>query len=366
MLLKLSTSRDPWITILRQRRFRPAVKKQDVAWFFRQLSILVSAGVPLLRCLKVLRDQAGNRSLQGIIGEVYQDLERGASLSDALASRPQVFPPLACRMVRSGETGGHWEEVLERLASYLEKEAELGQQMKNAALYPALLALFALGVLLFLIIYVVPRMTQAFNAGASALPVSTRIMLGLGRGIGDNLALIVMSIVGLAAVLKWVADTPRGRAITLGIQQSLPLVGRWSTQLAVARFASSLGLMLQSGTGILRALELAEAMLENRRFAQAVARAREEISRGGGIARTLENTGWLDPIVIQMIAVGEESGKLGPSLLQAAKYCESEAERLMKSGITLLEPTLIIIMALAVGLVVSGTILPMLDAMASF
>lgn len=365
-VLDLSLRKEPGVRFNPDPRTWGRVSARDLTWLFSQLSTLIGAGVPLIRSLDILEEQAAGHPLKVALAGVYKDLERGESLSKALALRQEIFPPIATHMIRSGEAGGVLEEVLQRLAVYLEKEQELVKQVKSATLYPALLASFAFCVVFFLLGYVVPRLTQAFHYDISTLPVVTQVILSLGEGMGYWLGPVVISIIGMGVALKCYRRTPAGRIITDRLFLTLPLVGSIVSKLAVTRFANNMGILVQSGLNIIEALEVSETITGNAVLAGAIRNARKSVHRGRSIADVFRISGIFDPLVIQMVTIGEETGRLDESLLKVAGYYEAETEHLIKSGVSLLEPILIIIMALVVGLIVSGTILPMLDMMTVF
>ncbi|MGI6549312.1 MAG: type II secretion system F family protein [Syntrophomonadales bacterium] len=366
-----------WVLDLSPRResssrFNPVprmwhrVKRQDLTWFFRQLSSLIEAGVPLMRALVTLQDQATSQPLKVALRKVVRDLKRGESLSEALAAQDAVFPLIAARMVGTGEAGGTLDRVLPRLAGHLEREQELVKQIKIATLYPALLACFAFGVVFFLVGYVVPRLVQAFHYDTAVLPGLTRIILGISTGMEAWFWPIVILIAALGLFIKYWRKTPAGREKTDRLLLALPVIGSILRKLGIMRFANNLGALVQSGLGIIEALETCETLADNTVLAGVIRNVRQGLRRGQSIADAFRMSGAFDPLVIQMVAVGEETGRLDESLLKVAGYYGAETEHLIKSGLSLLEPILIIIMALVVGLIVSGTILPMLDMMTVF
>ena len=253
-----------------------------------------------------------------------------------------------------------------RLAGYLEREQELVKQIKIATLYPALLACFAFGVVFFLVGYVVPRLVQAFHYDTAVLPGLTRIILGISTGMEAWFWPIVILIAALGLFIKYCRKTPAGREKTDRLLLALPVIGSILRKLGIMRFANNLGALVQSGLGMLEALETCETLADHTVLAGVIRNVRQGLRRGQSIADAFRMSGAFDPLVIQMVAVGEETGRLDESLLKVAGYYGAETEHLIKSGLSLLEPVLIIIMALVVWLIVSGTILPMLDMMTVF
>lgn len=347
-------------------RMWPRVGRQELTWFFRQLSSLVSAGVPLIKSLDTLQEQAASKPLRLALSGVVRDLKRGESFANALIAQDQVFPLLAARMIGGGEAGGALDRVLQRVSIYLEREQELVKQVKSATLYPFLLAGFAFCVILFLIGYIVPRLTRTFRYDMSNLPGVTRAMLGFSAGFEAWIWPAVVLIAGVGLILKWYRGTPAGRINTDRLLMTLPVAGSLVRKLGVARFTYNMGILVQSGLSIIESLEICETIADNAVLAGVIRDARNNIYRGRSIADSLQVSGMFDPLVIQMVNVGEETGRLDEGLLKVAGYYEKETEHLIKSGIALLEPFLIIIMALIVALIVCVTILPMLDIMTVF
>ncbi len=365
-VLDLAPRRESIIRFNPDPRVWRRVSREELTWFFRQLSSLIESGVPLIRALDTLQDQASSRPLKVALGKVSRGLKRGESLSAALTAQDEVFPLIATRMIGSGEAGGALDLTLLRLSAYLEREQELVKQIKSAALYPALLAGFACGVVFFLVGYVVPRLIQAFHYDTAALPGLTRIILGMAAGMKVWLWPILVLIIGLGLFLSHWRKTLTGREKTDRLFLALPVVGSILRKLGITRFAYNMGILVQSGLGIIEVLETCETLADNTVLAGAIRNARQELHRGRSIADAFRMSRVFDPLVIQMVAVGEETGRLDESLLKVAGYYEVETEHLIKSGLSLLEPVLIIIMALVVGLIVSATILPMLDMMLVF
>ncbi|MGE5544867.1 MAG: type II secretion system F family protein [Bacillota bacterium] len=345
---------------------RRQVSRQELTWFFRELSTLVAAGVPLMKSLDTLQEQASSKTLRAVLSGVVRDLKSGGSLAKTLMAREDVFPLIAVRMIGSGEAGGGLDRVLSRISLYLEREQELVKQVKSATLYPALLAGFAFFVTIFLVGYVVPRLTRAFHYDISALPGITQFMLRVATGIENWLWPLMVSVVVIGLILKWYRGTPRGRIRMDRLIMTFPFAGSIIRKLGVARLCYNMGILLQSGLSIIETLEICETTADNAILAGAIRDVRYNVYRGQSLAGSLRDSRLFDPLVIQMVTIGEETGRLDEGLLRIAGYYEAETEHFIRAGISLLEPFLIIIMALIVGLIVSVTVLPMLDMMTVF
>lgn len=333
----------------------------ELAVFTRQLATMVSAGLPLLRCLEVLTEQTVNSHLRKAAEQVRRDVEAGIPLWQALSQHTRVFPRLYIQMVRSGELGGMLDEVLARLAVHLEKEHEVVSKVRNALLYPMLVAALTLIVVLFIVSFVLPTFTAIFASAGVALPLPTRCMIGTVSFLQTHL--IQLAAAGLILIFgfqMW-RITPQGRKTTDHLILKVPVVGRLEGRMAAARFARAMGTLISSGVSILSSLEIAEEVAGNQVVAEGIRKARVSIREGENISGPLRQTGVFDPMVVQMVAVGEETGTLDEMLVKVADYYEQELGRTVEALVTMLEPAIVLVMAALVGLVITSTLLPMFD-----
>ena len=338
----------------RARRIKPA----ELAVAYRQLSDLLRAGVPLLRALGILRRQTANSRLAEIFGSIAEDVSRGSDLTTALGRFPKVFSPLVVSMVRAGEEGGFLEDVLARVAAFAEKQVELRGRVLSAMAYPILLMVVGAAAVVLLVTFLIPRFEGMFAELGSNLPLPTRMLLGLNAFI-VRVWWMVLVVVGLGvlALVRYVR-TPRGRLAVDRLKLGLPLLGPVFRRLATARFTRTLGTLLASGIPILQALRIAREAAANQVFAAEIDRAAAGVKEGEGLGKELGYKGPLDPIVVDMITVGEETGNLDRVLVDIAESYDRQVDRAVATLVTLMEPVLLLVMAGIVGFIVVSILLP--------
>ncbi len=340
--------------------FGTGVTLKDVAIFSRQFAIMIQSGIALLRCLDILYAQQENKNLKRILGQIKKAVEEGSSLSQAFAQHPKVFPPLFINMIHAGEVGGVMDEALERLAEHFDKEHELREKIKGASTYPVTVFVFAIIIVNVLLIFVVPQFAAMFSSFTSAqLPLLTRMMLGLSNFLKhDALFLLIATILLLYGFNRY-RKSPTGKSRIDYLVLKLPVFGPMVLKLGVARFTRTLGTLVKSGVPILLALEVTENTAGNAVIAKGIAAARQSIKDGESISGPLTASGVFPPMVTQMIAVGEESGAIETMLSRIADFYDREVKIMVDSLTSLIEPFLIIFLAVVVGGIVASIMLPM-------
>jgi len=334
---------------------------EELAAATRQLATLVGAGVPVAEALAAVAEQSEHPALVRGLTVAEARLREGEPLADALAASPRVFPPLFRDLVRAGEASGALATVLARLADHTEASAALRARLRAALTYPAVMAAATAAVLVFLLAWVVPQLTQLFAETGTRLPLATRLLIGATAGVGRTWWLVLAAGAGAAwALARWAA-TPAGRARCDAALLGAPLAGPIVLKAAVARFARTLGTLLAGGLPLDAALGIAGAATGNRRLADAVAGAREAVRRGEPLAPALAATGVFPPLVLHLAAVGERAGSLGPMLERAAAAYEREVETAVSAATALVEPLLVLVMGGVVLALVAAALLPLLD-----
>jgi len=350
----------------RARRFRlpwlgERVSATELAVMTRQLATLVGAGLPLVQALSALTEQIANPHLKKVIAEVKELVNEGASFAEALAQYPKIFSEFYVNMVQAGEQSGALEIVLERLADFTESQSQLRYQVLFAMLYPALVLSFGILVMLVMFTYVIPKISALFEETHQALPLITRMMISLSAFLRKYLWIIfIFFIAGYFGFRRW-KKTEQGKERWDSFLLKLPIIGELFRKVAVARFARTLSTLLQSGIPILKSLGIVEKVVNNYIFARAIAQARENITEGASIAGPLKASGVFPPFVIQMIASGEQSGELEFMLEKAGQAFEREVENAINGLIKILEPIMIILIAIVIGLIIVSFILPILE-----
>jgi type IV pilus assembly protein PilC len=337
------------------------VKLKDVAVFSRQFATMINSGLSLLRSLNILAEQTENKVLAGIIGEVRQDVEKGSSLSIALARHPKAFNRLYVSMVRAGETGGVLDSVLLQLAATIEKQVELRGKIKSAMTYPV--AVFALVLLIVtaMLIFIVPMFATLYSSLGGTLPLPTRILMGTSKLLTRFFPLVVAgAATGIWLFRRWI-KTPAGRAVWDRLKLKIPIFGVLIRKTALTRFARTLGVLLRSGVPILESLEITSDTVGNKVMEDAVKDVQTGVRQGESLAKPLTAHAVFPPMVVQMMAVGEETGALDEMLDKIGEFYEQEVEAMVNSLTSLLEPLLICVLGSTVGGMIVSLYLPMFN-----
>ncbi len=354
-------SRDAWINS-KQFGFQK-VRTADLLTLNRQLSTMLVAGLSLRTSLNILGEQTANKRLKSAVLLIKDDIEAGLALWEAFAKHASIFPPIYISMIRAGEMGGGLEVVLGRLSYHLEREQEINSKLKGAVTYPAIVAGFAVMVMFFIITFVMPTFVGMFQSAGVRLPIPTLIILEMGVFLGKWWTYIMMGLILLAILLNWWGKTRKGRYIYDSLWLHLPVVGRAISRFAIARLVRTMSTLVKSGVPVLQALEVTGEVVGNVVIARAIAKARVRIKEGDTIANPLRETGLFEPMLTQMIAVGEETGSLDVMLMHMSDYYESELVYTVDTMMIILEPLLIMMVALMVGGLIVATLLPMFDMM---
>lgn len=346
------------------RRFSLAslrrVSTLDLALATRQLATLVGAGIPLVEALGALTEQVESTRLKGLIGAVRDRVNEGAALADAMA-QAGVFGDLYVSMVRAGETSGALEQVLERLAEYLEGQVRLRNRVLSITLYPLMMLGFAVFVVGMLVTFVLPQITQLLESLNQPLPFYTRAIIGLSEFARGwwwaVIAVLVAAIAGLRAGIR----TEKGRVRWDAFKLRLPVLGKVVRLLAISRFARTLSTLLAGGIPIVKALDISKFVANNAIVGAAVERAKESLTEGASLAAPLRASGEFPPLVIHMVDVGERSGELEPMLAKVAENYDEQVENTVTRLTALLEPVLILLMVGIVLGIIFAVLVPMLQ-----
>jgi type II secretory pathway component PulF len=341
---------------------RGRITAGDIAAFTRQLADLTLAGLTLDRSLSVLAEQAENVSLRTLLEAVQTEVRGGVALSAALERYPRYFPPMYVNMLRAGELSGQLGEVLERLAQFAEREQQRRAQIVSAMVYPAVLLLVATSTLVFLLTFVVPRLSGVFEDLGAELPLPTRILLAITGGLTHGWWAILGGMALAWVLLQAYRRTEAGAYQLDRLTLQLAMMGKIWRKVVVARFARALGTLVAGGVPILEALRIAGQAASNRVFIRAATELEERVKGGETISAAMRATGQFPPVLIHMTAVGEETGDLSRVLLRVAETLDNESEIAMKRLTTLIEPVIVVVMGGFVGFVVLSILLPIFQA----
>jgi type IV pilus assembly protein PilC len=341
------------------------VKTKVLTTFTRQLATLVDAGLPLLRGLRVLEKQERNATLKGIIGELAASIEGGSTFSEGLAQHPKVFNRLFVNMVKAGELGGVLEVVLNRLSEFMEKAQKIKGKVVAAMFYPLAVMTIAVIIMGVLMVFVIPKFKEVFSSllEGSQLPAFTRLVLGISETIKDNILYTLASVIVLVALFMWTIRTRVGRRLWDKFKLKVPVLGPVISKVAIARFTRTLGTLVSSGVPILQALNIVKETAGNVIIANAVSAIHDSVKEGETITAPLEAANVFPPMVVSMVDVGEQTGALPEMLLKIADNYDDEVDNAVAAMTSLLEPIMIVFLAVVVGSIVIAMFLPLIALM---
>ncbi len=351
-------------SLAKRFRARRKVKLPEVLFFTRQLAAMLAAGIPLTRCLYTLSKQSENPTLANIAGEVARNVEGGMSLSEALKAHTEVFSSLYIDMIKAGEIGGSIEEILTRLADQLERDKRLRDNIRSATFYPAVVMTFAVVVVLAMLLFVVPIFAGMFPTGME-LPLPTKIVLAISNSIRKYGLLYALAFTIFGVGLRIFIAGEAGRKLWDSFKFRLPLVGLLIKKTVIARFSRTLATLLAGGIPVLQALDAAGPASGSRQVAEVIKGAAEGIHEGQSIAAPLEKSSFFPPMLVDMVRVGEETGRLSTLLGKVADFYEEEVATMTKGLTSMLEPVLLITIGIVTGGIVISIYLPIFSVVTS-
>ncbi|MFA6433360.1 MAG: type II secretion system F family protein [Elusimicrobiales bacterium] len=362
----LARLRDQRLTVVeinqkakKSKFFKPKIHTNDVVIFSRQLSTLVSAGVPIVQGLNILEAQAENPAFKVVVTGLRTDIESGLSIADAMRKHPLAFTELYVSMVKAGEVGGILDTILERLSAYLESAEALRAKVKSAMMYPAVVGGVAFLITIFLILFVIPVFKNIFAGFGAELPFATRVMIA----ISDTLRHYILYLLAAGGVAGWsirkYIKTEKGQEKVDEISLRLPVIGILLKKVAIAKFTRTLGTLIKSGVPILQGLETVAKTSGNKIIERAIYKSRDSIKEGGRISDPLKKANIFPPMVIQMISVGEETGGLDTMLHKIADFYDQEVDTAVKGLTSMIEPLIMVVMGFVIGAIVIAMFMPM-------
>jgi len=335
-----------------------SIKIRDLAIFFRQFATMVSAGLTLVNCLEILSKQSENKLLSQKIDDIKKNVERGSTLTDAFAAHPETFSKLYINMIKAGEIGGVLDDILNRMATLMEKEYELRQKIKSAMTYPVFIMGAGVIMAIFMLTFILPQFVGVFQQFGGELPFLTRMLVGLTVGFNRYWYIILAVVALLVFLFISYNRTKQGHKIIDRIKLKLPIFGNLMLKTAINRFTRILGTLIRSGVPIIQSLKVSAESIGNDIISDAVMESADRIKEGQSISTPLEDSGVFPPMVTQMIMVGEESGELETMLLNVSQFYDQEVERAVERLTSVIEPILMAVVALLVGTLVIAMYLP--------
>src|SRR5216110_2726140 len=340
-------------------KFGGRVPPQMVAIFTRQFSVMIDAGLPLVQCLEILGGQQENKTMKRALIQIRQDVESGSNLADSMRKHPKIFNDLYTNMVAAGEAGGILDTILQRLAQYIEKAVKLNSQVKSAMIYPVAVISIACIVVAVILWKVIPVFAALFKGLGATLPMPTVIVIALSNFIADFWWLIGIVIAGTIYSLRQYHGTEKGKRVLDNLLLKTPVLGMLLRKIAVARFCRTLATLTASGVPILDGLQITARTAGNSIIEDAIMATRKSVEEGKTISEPLGDTDVFPPMVVQMIAVGEQTGALDTMLSKIADFYEDEVDTAVAGLMKLLEPLLIAFLGVAIGGIVIAMYMPM-------
>lgn len=331
---------------------------KDLIFFFRQLSILFSANVPLVEALKSLAAQTKNSFFAQQIFEMAADIDGGMAFSEALARHPKTFSSFLINMVRTGEISGNLQQVIGYLADHIERDYSLTSKIKGAMYYPAFVVGAVIMLIIILLIFVMPRMSGMFQDLGTELPLPTKIILAISNFFTTNGWILLLLLIAIGIGLFYYLKKPNGKLVKDRIEIRLPVLGSLFQNIYFARFSENLGTLIKGGIPIVQALDTVSTIIGNTLYKEVLEEARDNVRKGETIAETFEKSEIIPPTLTQMISAGEKSGNLDRVLLDLSRFYNNEVDTTVNNLMSLLEPVLIIILGIGVGFVALAVIMP--------
>lgn len=341
--------------------FTGGVPASELAVTTRQFSTLLSSGLTLESSLSVLCEQSESQKLGEVLSQVRSRLSEGASLHAALGEHREIFSDLYVNMVRAGETSGTLNVVLERVADFLEKNSELVSKVRGAMIYPAIMFSVGMSVLVFVMAFVIPRVSEIFAASNKALPLITVTLIGASDFMRENFVYLLVFFAVVAFFAARYAKTERGRRIYDRCALRVPVLGKISSKVIVSRFSRTLSTLLSSGIPLLDSIEVSGSVLRNSVYADSIEGVRAKVAEGAAFGASLRETGVFPPVMVRMVSIGEESGEVEAMLFKVADMYDSQVDGALSSLTSLLEPVMILIMGVVMGFIVFAILLPVLN-----
>ena len=342
-----------------RRNWHARVTTDDLALFCRQLATLLGAGVTVLKCLNTISEQISSRTLNRVIKDVQKNMEQGLSLHEAMAKHPKIFSDLWVNLVESGEAGGSLPVVLGRLANYLERNAAFRKKIISSLMYPAILLFVGLGALLFLTMKILPTFGELFVSFNIELPLLTKVLLGISMFIRKFFLLMISAAIAGFFFFKKTIKTREGRLAFEKFQLRLPVFGEFFRAITVERFSSNMATLLESGVPIIYSLEISERSVDNIVMAEVIRKVKEDVREGRPLSKQLGESGFFEPMVVQMVSIGEEIGELPQMLKKINEFYQSYVETFLVRFTSMFEPLMLIFMGAVIGIIVIGMFLPM-------
>ncbi len=340
---------------------------KELAIFTRQFATMINAGLALMDCLETLKKQVSKQGFKQVLAEITEDIEGGATLADALARQKRSFSDLYINMVAAGEAGGALDNILVRLATYLEKTAEIIRKIKGAMIYPAMITIVTIAAVAILLVFVIPIFASMYQGMGASLPMLTQIILNISHILRRYFLIVIVVVIAIVIAVRMYGKTQNGRLVIDQLMLRIPVLGDLLQKTALARFSRTLSTLLASGVNILDALEITAKTSGNKVVEIAIMRARDSIKEGETIASPLSQEKRIfPPMVIQMVSIGEATGGIDDMLNKVADFYETEVDSAVENLMAALEPIIVVVLGAVIGVIVVAMYLPIFQMASTF
>jgi type IV pilus assembly protein PilC len=346
--------------------FLNPVKTKDLIVFSRQFSIMIMSNVPIVEALSVIIEQTSNLKFKVVLSEVAYDVDNGAFLSDALKKHPKVFSEFYCNVVKAGETSGKLDSILEYLSDEIEKDYDLTKRFKGALIYPAFIVVGLTVVGFVFIFFVLPELTKILEETGATLPLSTRIVIGVTNFLRAYYAYLGLGLLFLIIGLRYYVKTPKGKRARDLFYVKMPILGKIFQLIYLVRFCRSFGTLLKGGVAVTKSLEIVGDIVRNSVYRDILIETVDNVNEGASIVSVLEQSEYVPKMIPEMMSVGERSGRLDEVLEETAKFYDKEVSSKLTNLNAIIEPVIMVIMGLGVGIMVAAVILPMYNVASQF
>lgn len=341
--------------------FSKKIKKKDLAVFCRQFYTMLDAGIGIVKCIDILEKQSENKNLKKALGTLHENVQKGFTLSEGMKKHSTVFPSLLINMVEAGEVSGNLDIIMERMAVHFEKENKLENKIKSALIYPVVLAVVSIAVVIFLLVAVMPTFIGMFESSGQALPKPTQILLNISNWLTEYWYIFIPIVLALIVGFVLFKQTPTGINFVDTLKIKIPVIKDTNVKIITARFARTLSTLMSSGIPLLQSIEIVSRVVGNKIVHDRLEIASEDVRKGISLSRAINEVGIFPPMVDSMIKIGEESGSLDDILYKTADFYDEEVEVALQRMTSLMEPVMLVIMALIIGFIVIAMAMPMFD-----
>ncbi|MGM0442877.1 MAG: type II secretion system F family protein [Fibrobacterota bacterium] len=336
-----------------------APKLDDISRFTRQFAAMIDAGLPLVQCMDILADQTEVPVLQNALKDISMDIQGGNTLADSMRRHPKIFTPLYCNMIAAGEASGNLDDILLRLAEYMEKNSKLQRKVKGALTYPIVLIVVCIAATAIMLTFVVPTFADLFTGMGRDLPAATQVVVNISNFLRGNIVTILLGIIAVIVGFVQYRKTENGKRTLDKLALKMPVLGNLILKTAVSRFSQTLGTLLSSGINIIQAMTITAKTAGIKPIEEGLMKSVEEIKGGKSISEPLKDVGIFPPMVLHMIAVGEKTGDISSMLAKVSKFYEEEVDAAVESLTSIIEPIMIVVMGIIIGSILIAMYMPM-------